>query len=302
MADASQGAQAKLCMEPGASPHTFDTSSEPYEFVSESLKATKSIIDTNGIRGTRSHHGSRTREDVYTVAGDIVLHPSPADLDLLLPRILGASESSDTFALAETLPVFGVQIDRVAKVFSYADCVVGKATFRGKAGPGSFVELVLSIVGKSRSIGAAGSFPELTLGVAANNAPYVFSDGVLTLLSSARKMMDFELVIDNLPDVRFSNSLTATSITPKDRIITLATTNPFTSDETDLLDQAVAGAAGSLVFTNGNMSTTFTFGLLQVPSDDPTIPGKSEITQKLTMTARMTSTTRELVVTHDSAA
>ena len=111
-----------------------------------------------------------------------------------------------------------------------------------------------------------------------------------------------ELVIDNSLNARFTNSLSATSITPQDRVITLKTTNPFTSDEVDLYGQSNAGAAGSLVFTNGGMSTTFTFATLQVPDVSPIVGGKQEIPLVLEMTARMSGSTRELVVTHDSVA
>lgn len=297
MAEASQGAQARLCMEPGAAPHTFDTSSEPYEFTSESVQKKGKILDTSGIRGTRSHHVSRTRAGTYEVGGTITLHPSPLDLDLLLPRILGADESNDTFNLAETLPAFGILIDRVADTFEYTDCKVSKATFKGSAG--GLVELSLEILGTAEATGTP--FPSLSLDTSSAAAPYVFSDGVLTLQSAARKMMDFELVIDNGLNARFTNSQMATSITPQDRTITLKTTSPFTTDEVDLYEQALAGAAGTLVLTNGGLSTTFTFAALQAPAVSPVVGGKQEIPLKLKMTARMTGSTRELVVTHDSA-
>jgi hypothetical protein len=284
-------------MEPGAAPHTFDASSEPYEFVAESVRKRGTILDTSGIRGTRSHHVSRTRPGTYEVGGSLTLHPSPADLDLLLPRILGAAESSDTFNLAESLPAFGILIDRVAETFQYTDCKVSKATFKGSAG--GLVELVLEILGVAEVTGT--SFPALSLDTTAAAAPYDFSDGVLTLQSAARKMMDFELLIDNGLSARFTNSQTATSITPQDRTITLKTTNPFTADEVDLYEQALAGAAGTLVLTNGGMSTTFTFAALQVPDMSPVVGGKQEIPLKLEMTARTSEATPELVVTHDSA-
>jgi hypothetical protein len=112
--------------------------------------------------------------------------------------------------------------------------------------------------------------------------------------------MDFELVVDNALHARFTNSQTATSVVPRDRIITLRTTNPFTSDEVDLYGQAAAGAAGMLVLTNGQMSTSFAFAALQTPDISPVVRGKQEIPLVLEMTARMSGATRELVVTHDS--
>ena len=167
MANASAGSLCKLALEPldGA----FDASSEPYEFVSETIRKRATIVDTGGIRGTRSHHAARTRAGAYEVGGTIVLHPSPADLDLLLPRILGTAESSDSFALADSLEnfYFGVMVDRVAKVFTYGGCYVDRATFRSSAG--GLLELSLEIVGKTESVGNAGTFPALTLGASANS-------------------------------------------------------------------------------------------------------------------------------------
>ena len=79
-------------------------------------------------------------------------------------------------------------------------------------------------------------------------------------------------------------------------------TTPFTSDEVDLYNQALAGAAASLVFTNGGYSTTFSFAALQFPDRSPVVPGKTEIPLELHGTARKSGSTSELVVTHDSTA
>lgn len=229
----SQGAQAQLAAEPGAGPHTFDTSSEPYEFISESLKLEATHIDNNAIRGTRSHAKETLREGIETVSGQVVLNPSPADLDLWLPRILGTVESMDSFVLAETLLPFGIMIDRVAKVFSYTDCYVNKATFKSESG--GLLTLTLDILGISESVGNAGIFPSLTLGVAASNAPYTHEDcsGAVTLVGSARNTSSVEIIIDNHLQAKFNNSKTATDITPQDRTIQLNTTHPYTSSETD---------------------------------------------------------------------
>jgi hypothetical protein len=293
MADASMGHQAQLALD-AVTP--FDSSSEPYEFVSEKLRKQGQILDTSGIRGTRSHASERTREGTYEVSGSITLHASPAMLDNLLPRILGAAESTDTFDLAETIPEFQVMVDRVAKVFTYQGCKIDRATFRGSAG--GLVELSLDILGKTESVGNAGTFPSLTL---PTDPPYVMQDGVLTLLASARKFTDFEIVIDNALASRFSNSQTATDISPTDRIVTFRCSNPYTSDETDLYEQALAGAAATLVFTNGGYSTTFSFATLQFPDLSPVVAGKGEIPLTLEGIARKSGSTAELIVTHDSA-
>jgi len=294
MGQDSQGAQSRLAMDP-ASP--IDGSSEPYEFKSFGIKKLATIIGDEGIRGTRSHSKERTRGGIYTVGGTILMEPSPIDLDKLLPRILGAVEDSNTFALAEALPSFSVGVSLVADAFEYTDCYVNRAIFRSS--PGEILELELDIIGKTQ---IDLVYPSLTLGVAANDAPYTHQEGVFTLNTSARDVISHEIVIDNFLFARFTNSQTATSVTPQDRLITVKTVTPYTSDESNLYTQSTAGASGTVVFTNGGMSTTFTFANLQPPQDTPVVSGKTSIGLELTHVARRSGATKELVITHDSTA
>lgn len=294
MPDASMGWASRISM--AAAGTAIGSYTEAMEIVSESVKKTGTILDTNGIRGTRSHASERTAAGTYSVAGQITLHPTPAVLDLLLPRILGANESTDTFALADTLPEFDILIDRVAKRFVYGGCKVNKATFTGSSG--GLLQLVLDIVGKTETVSDT-AFPSIT---APTDPPYTFHMGALTLVSSSRSFFDFETAIDNVLATRFANSQTATDISPTDRIVTFKATTPFTSSEVDLYNQALLGSAASLVFTNGNRSLTFTYGKLQFPDNSPVVPGKGEIPLTLDGIARMTGTTRELVVTNDPTA
>lgn len=302
--DPSKGTQARYAFD-SATP--FDGSSVPLELSSETLGKKVTIFDTEGMRGTRSHHSARTRFGNNDVSGAITWHPSPADLDDWLSRIMGAAEVADAFDFAETLPEFVCLIDRVADVYQYTGCKVSKATFRGSAGSG--IELSLDVLGKTET--DAQSYPGTVpaLGTAANDAPYMFSDGVLTLQSGTREIFDFECVIDNVCLARFVNATDATDILETDRIVTLGVNLGFydgtgggSDGNEDLLDQALAGATGTLVFTNGGMSTTFTFGVLQSPTISPTVTGRGEIPMTLEMTARMTGSTNELVITHDSVA
>lgn len=293
MPDASMGHQSRLSM--GSVGTAVGSFSEAIEFVAKSLQKRATILETAGLRGTRSHPVERTRDDVYTVGGELRLHATPALLDLLLPRILGAAESSDVFALAESLPEFDVLIDRVARRFVYGGCRVKRAVFSGRAG--GLLELQLDLVGKTETASAT-AFP----GIASpTDPPYVFQDGTLTLAGTSRKMIEFALTIDNSIVPRFTNSAAATDLTPGDRIVTLECRTPFTSDETDLYGQNVAGAAAAtLAFVNGGYSTTFTMPKLQFPDRSPQVAGKAEITLQLSGVARKSGGTNELTVTHDA--
>ena len=294
---ASVGSQAKLGVGP-TSPVT-----EPLEFLSESLRATKTILDTSGIRGTRSHSSERTRGGTYAVSGSITMNPSPSELNDLLEYIMGGTPTvgtpvgKTTFPLGETLPAaFFVTVDRVAKVFTYNLCKIVRATFR--ASEGSLLEVTIDVEGGTETVANAGTFPALTLGT---DAPFVFHDGVLTMQAGARAIKDFELIIDNVADTtRFMNSQTRAEIPIIDRVVTLRCTTAYTSSETALYDQAVAGAAANMTLTNGNYSLNFDIpGVLQVPAATPIVSSKGEILLAMEGVARKSGSSAELSVILD---
>lgn len=295
MVAASMGWASRLSM--AAAGTAIGSYAEAHEILSESMQAKGEIADTNGIRGTRSHASERTAAGVINVGGQLNYAVDPVILDLLLPRILGADEATNVFALTDALPTFDLLIDRITKRFVYTGCYVNKATFKGQQGSKP-IDLTLDILAKAESAPSATAFPTIT---APSAAPYVFSQGVLTLVGSSRQILDFEVTIDNALQARFANSQTATDISPTDRIVTIKCTTPFTSTEYDLYNQTLLGSAASLVITNGSLSTTFTFGKIQFPAMSPVVAGKQEIPLTLEGIARMTSTTRELVVTNVSA-
>lgn len=289
---ASVGSQAKLGV------GTTSTVDQPLEFLSESLRATKTILDTAGIRGTRSHVSERTRGGPTTVSGSISMNPSPAELNDLLEYIMGGTPTvgtpagKTTFPLGETLPAaFFISVDRIAKVFTYSLCKIVRATFR--ASEGSLLELSIDIEGGSETVGNAGTFPSLTL---PTDAPFVFHDAVLTMQAGTRAIKDFELVIENISDTtRFMNSQTRAEIPTIDRMVTLRCTTAYTSAETALYDQAIAGAAADLTLTNGNLSLQFSIpGVLQIPAVSPIVSSKGEILLAMEGVARMAGANREL--------
>ena len=292
---ASMGHQSRLSLAAGGT--AIGSYTEAYEFLTESLRKQLTIVDTAGLRGTRSHPAERTRDGTYAVGGGLQFHATPAMLDLLLPRILGANEATDVFALAETLPEFDVLIDRVAKRFVYAGCQVNRATFRAAAG--GPLELDLDVIGKTEVVSAT-AFPSIT---APTDPPHVWQDCVCTVNGSARVVTQWELTIDNALNARFSNSQTATDIHSTDRIVTVNLTVPYTSSEVDLYGINTGGAAAAtFVFTNGNYSTTFSIARLQIPDQSPVVDGRGEILLQLQGVAKKSSTTNELVITHDSTA
>ena len=284
------GSQSRLSM---AAPGTAIASyTESYEFVGESLAKRQTILDTAGIRGTRSHPAERTRDGTYAVQGTIRFHGSKNLLDLVLPRILGGG-SSPTYTLAETLPGFDVLVDRVARRFVYGTCKVNRAIFRARAS--GLLELALDLIGETETVSST-PFPAIAV---PTDAPYLWQDCVVTLNSAARVVTEFTLVVDNHLRARFSNSQTATDLYPVDRTIALQCAVPFTTDDTDLYGANSAGAAAaSLAFTNGGHSVTFTIAQVQFADNSPVVRGKEEILLHLDGTAKKLGSTSELVVTN----
>lgn len=287
-----------------------------YDVLSESVAWRNSHISGAGIRGTRSHPKERLRHGTYTVGGNVTLNPSHLDLDHILPLILGAAESTDTFALAETVPDFYFQKDLVTKVPTYAGCKVARAVFSGSEG--GLLTLALDLEGKTEgsvsggtftaghsadgtpAIGAASSFPSLTLGTSVNDQPFAFSDLVLECFSVVGvEVKSFEITIDNGLDFRFSASRSRTAIMATDRTITVRATVPYTTTEAAMFDVALGGAACVFSFANaaGNV-LTFSFAALQAAGETPIIQGKTETLLEINGVARKSGSTAELIVSN----
>jgi len=111
MGSASPVVQTRYWVEPGASPHTFDSSSERIDPYAWSVGKHGTILFADTIRGTRDQPSERTRSGPYMIRGRITLPVDVALMDLWLPRILGGNESADVFPVAETLPAFGLLAD-----------------------------------------------------------------------------------------------------------------------------------------------------------------------------------------------
>jgi hypothetical protein len=248
---------------------SFDTSSERWAFkASSTLGKTGVILDSENTLGTRTRRVENTRLGPYNVTGTLVIDVTPLWLDKWLPRILGANESTDTFATAETVQAFDIMQDLEGGVFTHLGCKVNKATFRGRQG--GIVECTLDIVGKTETTGA--SPPAVALGTAAGDYPYVFTDAAVSLYASSRAIQDFEFSIDNQIKASFYNSLTASELIETGRIVMLNSRTKFTSTEMSALyDQGVAGAAATITCTNGGMSWVTTFGRFQPPVARPVV-------------------------------
>lgn len=266
-----------------------------FEVVSCALTKQASHIDASGLRGNLDHRSERVRAGLINIGGTIVFEPSPEDLALIFPWVFGQAASGTTYSLAQTLATRYVAVDKVAKVYTYAGCCVNRMTLEGQQG--APMRLTLDILGKTETEGNAGSLTGLSY---TNTAPFTLYDTTLTMVSSARNCSRWTLTIDNNLEGSFYNSQTISRITPRDRTITFSCDTPWTSSETDLYNQAVAGTAATLALAFDAYSLSFAFAKLQVPAEGPTIGGRNEIPLTLNGVARMSGTTAPLITTLDS--
>ncbi len=262
--------------------HTASPVTASFDFVSENLVMNEGVINANGVRGTRDQSVERLRAGNQVIAGTILLRPTPVELALLLPWMLGGTPSGSgpvSYPIAETLTTRFVAIDRISKVFTYAGCGVDSFTIRGRQGEPMEVEL--NLVAQTETIGNAGTFPALTIDT--TTAPYVFTDMVFNLNAVANVLTpEFDFTMNNMIDKdRFFNSRTLTAVTPLDRETKLNTRIP-SADYTALYGAALAasgvnaGVAASMVFTNGLSVFTITMPKVSFPKKSPNIAGKTE--------------------------
>lgn len=308
----SQGVFSQILFEPGASPHTFDANSEIYEYHNHNIRKEGRIIGGNGIRGTRSRFKLRHREGVSWFHGSIHMYISPADFVTLLPKMIGDSVSGTTFSLAEDIPYFGILEKLDYNTMQIKDCKIDEWVLRSRApawmeeGEPDMLYLSLKIFGSDRTKGTTWPATPPTFGTNAANEPYVISDcdAGVTILGSVRAIEEFVLAGKNFLEPKVVNSLLPHSIMPTDRKISFTVRVPWNSANNDLDGQNPDGAAGSIAFTNGSVSTTFNFANMHTPERGPTPErGKHQISLVLESICTATGTAdnqRELQIINDS--
>ena len=306
MGTPQMGHQSRLAFDTGAAGagdghHVigdFNSDSKEFEYLSENVVMSQTRFHSDGIRGTRSKHEARCRITQEAVGGTITMHPTQVELDTLLPLILGAAESTDTFALAETIPSFGILIDRVQKRFCYSKCVVSSATFSASAG--GPLQLSMEIVGQKETVSGT-AFP--TVGALATDAPFIMADTTISLAAdaSATELASFSITVNNMINAgRYMNSLIRTATPSGGREVTVQLAVPYTADEVDLYNTALSAYDNSFILIDPGGSSPnikFTFGGIEFGAQSPTVSSKGdEYSLNLSGVAYKTASANELVV------
>ena len=270
------------------------TATAEFEFMEGStLGLSEQFIDTNGMRGTRSHGSERVRRGTRRVDGTLTLAPTPVELAVLLPVIFGAVASGTSYPLGEPATLFNLFGVRDGTVYTYSDCAVESATFT--AAEGGPLQLSMTVVGKDEA--ASGS-----MGAAAvdtTTQPFVLHDAVVSVAGSAREVSAFELTVRNTLEVKYRNSATPTQIKATDRAVTLSLPISL-GDGSALYGSALAGVAATITLTNGAVSLLFSMAAVQAPKGPLPFGQRGILDFPWAGVARKTGSTLELVTTLDS--
>lgn len=256
------------------------------------------LINGSGLKGTRKEDVSRSRLAPYTVGGTLTCEPSPSFFGTWLKYAMGNGTGP---ALADALLAFDLICDRGGSWYHYIGCVANRMVIRGSAG--GMITCAIDVLGLTETVIAENDFDTAIASSLVNTLayePFTHADLAMTLAGSARSILDFTLTIDNGARATFANSLTAIHILPGVRTVTLEANVPFTSTEAgNLYGLTKDGAAGSLVLTNSTVSTTFTFGRVQIP-DNTARTQNGEVVLPIRAQIRGVNGGAEFTVTNDT--
>lgn len=240
------------------------------------LKATTNYAKDEGNNGRLWSRDEDFVIDKTAVAGPVSFNPRPNQLRTILPLILGGSFSSNVIKASALCPFYRVgHLDStVEQVYNYIDCITSKATFSSSSAQGGMLNLAMDVEACQNSRGAVGTWPTLAL---STQQPFVHSQSTLTINSVDYRVSDASVVIDNQLIVdQYFNSRYRTDMPQDGQMIQLTHTSPFdNSDDLELLD-LTGSVSGSLVYTAGTMSVTFTFPALRLIPSEPDIGGRGQ--------------------------
>lgn len=270
------------------------TATHEFEFLEGStLGLAENFIDTNGLRGTRSHGSERVRRGTRRVDGQLLLAPTPVELAVLLPLVFGGTPSGNSYPLGESLTLFNLFGVRDGTVYTYSDCVVASATF--SASEGGPMQLALTLIGKDEA--ASGSMG--TAAIDLTTQPFVLHDAVVSVAGSNREVSSFSLTVENTVEAKFRNSATITQLKATDRTVSVDLPISLGTDGA-LYGSALGGVAVTITLTNGATSLAFSMTKVQAPKQPLPLGQRTIIDLPWRGVARKDGATLELTTTLDA--
>lgn len=254
------------------------------------------------INGFLDPLDTRVTEGLVVIDFSVMLEPTIADWDTLLPLIGFSEGTTDTFTLTQTIPSFTTVMNLGPKYHSYATCYVDRAVVRHSRGEHP-QRLELRIFGTSETL--ADSDPGIS--TLAEGVGYPFHQVVCTVQGGAEAIDRYSIGIDNKIHREWNNSRTLSGACPGGRQIYLGISTPYTNDEEALYSVPAGGTlsttGGSIAYTRGNFSQTWTFEHLQLLASPPDVLGKNdEVRLDQFYRAYRSVSAAALVVTQDATA
>ncbi len=272
-----------------------------FEFARCMLGAHESIIDANGIVGSRSRDIERVRNGLIRVNGSLEMEPTAFEWAAILPWIMGGTPTggpSFTYPLGDQMPTRFISVDKIAKVFTYAGCAVNKFTLRGAQGEA--LKLTIEVIGTTETEANAGTFPSLVIDL--TTRVFVFHDGSITVGGTPTLLKSWELTVDNHIDPeRFFNSVTLASTLALDRTTTFKTQIAYDSVlGAAIYGTGISGAAIAINHTNGNSTLNIAMPAVSFPKQGIPVPGRVEEMLEINGVAYRSALASELSIISDA--
>lgn len=283
-------------------PATFDSSSERYEILAESIRYTDALVGGNGLTGTIDKTKNHLRHGVRVVTGQFSMEVGPYEVAAWKNRIQGGASVATNF---EPTP-FDIMIKRDKGTVIYRHCVVRAAVFScvSSGGQEQVLRMTLDILGFEEH-DADSDFPATPPTIPTNDRLYwLIGDSLMTLTPDGGSAGDlqfdqFSLRIDNgvVPLVR--NNLMVTALQSRGREVTLRASTPYSSSSHSSYYIDYFKGGGNITFSheksNGEVpslyDTVFTLNNLRSVRVSPSVTGPGEIPLFIDMTAHRSGTT-----------
>lgn len=265
-----------------------------FSFLENSIKGEREFGRDEGHRGTRQRSSCRARVLSDLSNGSFSCKASVTEVDWLFKRVLGSGSGTGgaPWILAEAPAAVYALIDKVAAKYLYP-LRLNKLEISGAEA--QYLNWMVDVVGGAESVWASAwpgtpSAPEC-------GTAFILADATINYSGTAYPVQSFRLSIDNAFDgQQYENSITPTRFEAQDAIIQLDIQCAFRSDTIALYRAAIAGAVGTLVFTDGTTTYTITFANIKIPNGAPTIPTTGRINMPLQLQAFRTASAEQISI------
>lgn len=289
--------------------YTFDASSEMYRIEAETLTdSTRKWIAANPFTGSLQFQATDRRLGPYVPAGWTTFRLRPGELATLLVHLIGTESPSGTFKSLDSDPPYcGIMIHRVTEVWEYQDMRPARIVLRTRASGiqgDAPVPAELSVLWMGCNFVRGATWPGSppSLGTGDEFKPLIFEESVLTIDSAIYKKQDLVLDINYgmVPEFMDSNLYPSDVCRRGFRQIILRGRHPYITSQLGLQSLSEDGVAGSLKFTNGNVSTDFQFGAMQQAAQHPNAQNQGKLLLPSDIMISASSIADDITVVNDA--